>query len=389
MVGSIVVLTILCVTILTIRSITVFVHELGHAIPALLLSKNKVEVYIGSYGDPEKSLIFSLGRFKIFFKYNPFLWSQGLCTHSGFKFDPFVSAFIILLGGPLFSLAFGILSCSYIYANSDDPKMMFLGVLILVSSLLDFYVNIVPDKRPIRLFDGNIVFNDGAQIKQLLYYRTYAEQYIIANKQFNEKKFAAAAKLYLELIDKGIRDHAIFQLVVSALINDKSHQQAIEVFDKEKEHYSLDWIDYYHIGIAYSQTNRGSESIAHYTKSMALNANNPHALNNRGFQYNLLGAYKKAIADFDKVIEMEEDYAYALNNRGEAKIELGLYEEGLKDLEDSLRLDDQNSYVYRSYGIYYLKKGQKEEASKYFQKSYELDPSTFGILELMEQAKNR
>ena len=389
MVGTIVALIILSITVLTIRSITVFIHELGHAIPALLLAKGKIDVYIGSYGDPEKSLILKLGRFKIFFKYNPFLWSQGLCSYTDLKFSPFLSAFIITLGGPLFSLLFGVLTCLYIYSYSDDPKMMFLGVLILISSLLDFYVNIVPDKHPIRLFNGDLVFNDGAQIKQLLRYRTYAEEYIIANKHFNNKEFEIAAEFYLDLVNKGIKDHSIFQLAISSLLNHKAYQQAISVFEKEKEHYTLDWIDYYHAGIAYSQSDRGKESVEYYTKSIELNINNPHALNNRGFQYNLLGAYQKAIADFDKVIEIDQDHAYALNNRGHAKIELGMEEEGLKDIEDSIQLDDQNSYTYRNYGIYYLKKGQKEKALKDFQKAYDLDPDTYEILELIKQAKTQ
>ncbi|MBK8341854.1 MAG: M50 family metallopeptidase [Bacteroidetes bacterium] len=37
------------------RTFTVLFHELGHAIPAILMSKKAVTIYIGSYGDPKRA----------------------------------------------------------------------------------------------------------------------------------------------------------------------------------------------------------------------------------------------------------------------------------------------------------------------------------------------
>jgi len=56
----IILLSLILLVLLT-RPLTVIFHELGHAIPAILLTKEKVTVYIGSYGDPKKSLRIKIG----------------------------------------------------------------------------------------------------------------------------------------------------------------------------------------------------------------------------------------------------------------------------------------------------------------------------------------
>lgn len=43
-----------------IRGLIIILHELGHALPAILLTKEKVSIYIGSYGDQKKSINFKL-----------------------------------------------------------------------------------------------------------------------------------------------------------------------------------------------------------------------------------------------------------------------------------------------------------------------------------------
>jgi hypothetical protein len=68
--------------VLITRPVTVLLHELGHAIPAILLTRQKVTIYIGSHGDPKKSLKFKLGLLEGYFRYNPFDWNRGLCVPS-------------------------------------------------------------------------------------------------------------------------------------------------------------------------------------------------------------------------------------------------------------------------------------------------------------------
>jgi len=58
----------LAALVLLTRQLSVFFHELGHAIPALVLTKEKVTIYIGSFGDPNKSLKIPIVPLTIFFR---------------------------------------------------------------------------------------------------------------------------------------------------------------------------------------------------------------------------------------------------------------------------------------------------------------------------------
>ena len=76
------ILLIFAATFLLARLLTVLLHELGHAIPAILLTQQQVTVYIGSYGDPKNTLKLNLGMMEIFFRYNFFAWRIGMCVSS-------------------------------------------------------------------------------------------------------------------------------------------------------------------------------------------------------------------------------------------------------------------------------------------------------------------
>ncbi|SEO00261.1 hypothetical protein SAMN05216436_12835 [bacterium A37T11] len=74
------IILILFLVLATTRALTVVIHELGHAVPAIFLTKEKVAIYIGSFGDPNKSLHVNIGLLEVWFKYSPFLWGRGLCV---------------------------------------------------------------------------------------------------------------------------------------------------------------------------------------------------------------------------------------------------------------------------------------------------------------------
>src|SRR5579859_2563186 len=90
--------------LLITRPFTVLFHELGHAIPAILLSKEKVTIYVGSYGDPAKSFRVNIGLLEVWFRYNPFKWRSGLTIPSakGISLDKKI---IYTLMGPVASFA--------------------------------------------------------------------------------------------------------------------------------------------------------------------------------------------------------------------------------------------------------------------------------------------
>jgi hypothetical protein len=147
-----------------VRVLSTTVHEMGHAFMGLLFLKGDVDVYIGSYGDPEKGQHFKIGRIRFHFIYAPFSLAQGVFVPQQQEVTH-LKNFLITLGGPLASLISGVFySCLIIYLPVPEVVMIALYVLI-GSSVLDFWYNIKPSPEPTELHTGNIVYNDGYLLK--------------------------------------------------------------------------------------------------------------------------------------------------------------------------------------------------------------------------------
>ncbi len=129
--------------LIILRPLTVLLHELGHGIPALLFTNQKVILYIGSYGDTKKGFHLSFGRLEIFFKYNPILWKLGLCVPSYEEFS-LTKNMIIVLGGPLISLILGSISIYYSFWGNIDHTIALILFAVAISTLFDFLSNIIP-----------------------------------------------------------------------------------------------------------------------------------------------------------------------------------------------------------------------------------------------------
>ena len=121
------------------RLVITFLHEMGHAIPALFTTKGDVHVYIGSYHDISHAIAITFGRLKIFFSFNIFDWKLGMCTHD--KPREFWHQAIVILGGPTISLILVVLTIWAInhYQLSEGYIILATGFLIL--AIVDFFIN--------------------------------------------------------------------------------------------------------------------------------------------------------------------------------------------------------------------------------------------------------
>ncbi|HVU55715.1 MAG TPA: hypothetical protein VHD83_11715 [Puia sp.] len=146
--------------------ITVALHELGHAIPALFITRGEVTIYIGSLGDPYKCFHFSFGRLVFYCKYNPLLWYKGCC----FATDYYLSIdqrLLFTAGGPIASLIGTILTwwLLSITENQDFLRVLTGGIFVL--SLLVTLGTLIPLVRVRYTASGHPVYNDGYQIFRL------------------------------------------------------------------------------------------------------------------------------------------------------------------------------------------------------------------------------
>ena len=370
--------------VLATRPFTVLFHELGHAIPAMLLTGKSVSIYMGSYGDPNKSLHFSVGLLDVWFKYNPFLWKLGLCVPSA-KHVSINKQIIYTVTGPLTSVVVASVACYFTFAYDLHGAIKLVLIIFLGSSIFDLFVNLIPRGIPVKLYDGSLVYNDGAQLKRLFHYKRIPKALERAVELCNEEKFAEAATCFKALLTDGFENEHIYKLAVSSFLQAKNYKEAKDISDQFILYGKMDSDDFTNAGISYSRFDQHDKALAFYEKSLALNPDNKFALNNMGFTLNILCRFEEAIPLFDKAIEVDKSLAYSYNNRGLAKIKIGKKEEGLGDINHSFELDKNNAYAYRNLGIYHLDKGEYSEALELFKKAKQLDDDVHSIDDLINE----
>ena len=376
----------LVLAFLITRPLTVLFHELGHAIPAILLTKEKVTIYVGSYGDPNKSQKFNFGLLEVWFKYNPFSWRQGLCVPSA-KVISVHRQIVYTLTGPMASFLFAVLACYFTFSFDLHGSIKLFLVVFLPSSIFDLVINLIPSKKSIVLYNGTIVYNDGYSLRRLSYYRRLPKEYLKAVAFFNEEDYNNAGAVFNQILTTNWKDENIYRLALISNLNTKNYEKAKQIVDCFIPLDKMNSDDYANAGIAYSHLGLHDNAMKFYGISLKQNPDNLNSLNNKGFTLNLLDRYKEAIPLFDKAIELDSRLAYSYSNRGFSKIKTGKETEGLSDINYSLQLDKNNSYAYRNLGIYQLDKGEKAEALKLFIKAKELDDTTHQINELLKEAE--
>ena len=148
----------------------ILIHELGHAIPAILLTQQPVNIYIGSYGNPDESIKCTIGKLKIFLRYKPYAWRRGLCVLSATNVSV-NHRIIYILCGPITSTLLSILSLWLAIHFDVHGAIKLVLLLFFFISIVDLTGNIIPISRPIKLHNGNIIYNDGYQLMKLLSYK--------------------------------------------------------------------------------------------------------------------------------------------------------------------------------------------------------------------------
>lgn len=366
--------------------VTLF-HELGHAIPLLIMTQEKVTIYIESYGETKNSFQLNLGRLEINFKYNLFKFHGGLCISNTTRLTKNQTLFYIA-SGPFASLIVAILSCFIAYTFDLPDYLSILCFVFVIYSFFDLIINIVPSKTPIKLEDGTLTFNDGENIVKCLNFNRHNEKYAKAVSLYNEKNYKDSLLHFNDLLNDGFIDDSVFRLKISCHFQLKEYEMAFKILEKLKLELTFNSDDYSNFAFLQSHFNNHLIALESYDKSLAINPKNLYSLNNKGYTLNILERFQEAISYFDKAIEEDPKMAYAYNNRGLAKIKLGQIEEGLSDLDYSQNLDPENSYYYRNMGVYHQDCGKLKLALEFYNKSKSLDSETHNIDILIKKVQS-
>ncbi|WPV65273.1 M50 family metallopeptidase [Chitinophaga sp. LS1] len=371
--------------LLVIRPVTILCHELGHAIPAMLLTRKAVTIYLGSYGDADQCFKLTMGKFTFFVRYNPFKWRGGLCIPSASEI-PRIQQIIYTLAGPLASFIIGGVAVYFTFDDNIEGFFKLFFILFMSSALLDAYVNLYPNPIPIRLANGHITFNDGYLLKMLISHNWV--KISTGTKLYHKKRYAEAAILLEEGLSSSKSEY-MYRLAISAYIQSQNYLKAKELSDEFVQKWQLKSADLSNMALAYSMLGFRDKAIELYDQSLELDPANKYSLNNKGLTLVALKRFEEGLVLFDKAIAVDSNFTYSFNYRGLTKIELGFNEEGLLDIKHALSLDPDNSDTFSALGVYYNKMGQYHDALKQFIKAKELNPGTQMIDELIKEAENQ
>lgn len=339
------------ISVLLVRSITTLVHEYGHALPALLFTDEKVEVYIGSYGNIENSTIFTSGRLTTYFTFNMLNWNMGLCrTHGSVSI---VQNFIITLGGPIASILLSIPLILWFQQGGLHDFWQFVIPIFALSAAYDFIINIIPWGTPMKLHDGSEIYNDGQQLVFLFKSATKPPAYWQGFNFLKEKKYTEALTQFQRLLDQNIHDRSVYEAMADCLIGQKKYYEALELYENILNKFKPKAQDYSRLGALHLKIRNYETALDYLNKAIHQQPHNAQNLNNRGCIFLEYKDYREAAFDLNNAIRMDENYADAYANRGLLHIKTNEMDAAKWDLEKALSIDENHALAYLHLGYWY------------------------------------
>lgn len=368
-----------------IRGFTVLLHELGHALMAIYLSKEKVTVYVGSFGERKDTRHLKLGLLECYFK-KSMAWDRGLCVPESKNFTLNSQIWYTLMGPVvtiLCAVVFGILAYSTFIPNWIR---VFSGLMSFIS-LTDALRALIPSKRPILMANDGITYNDGQILRNLLNHKRLNSKFKEVEIATNQKDYERAGDLLMEAMPKAKNKSDLYRYAASVYSEGKYYEKAIDCYTAFEQEGGMDSNDYNHAGLIFAYLLQYENALSYFKKAVKLQRDNNLALTNIAFSHLMLEQYSMAFELFDELFQKDPENAYLLANRGLAAFKTGQIAAGLDDLERAKRIDPEESYVYRNLGMALLDQGDPIQAHENFIKAQALNPQTHLIDSLLEKAE--
>jgi tetratricopeptide (TPR) repeat protein len=371
--------------ITAIRYIVVVLHELAHAIPAMWLTKNSVTVYLGSYGNEEKSYRVSIGKLEIWFDFR-MMWKNGLCRPAA-KDIKAKHIIVYTFLGPVVPFLIGATLFALALAFNFDVNATVFSFLFFVIGLIDLIQNLLPNPKPVKLDNGNVAYNDGQNIRNCLEHLKYGPDYHEAIAQYHLANYKAAAEAFNRLPEKTRKKRRVSELLIASELLARDFDNALKNLMRLHEKRRATPNDYCNIGYVWCELGDYKKGEQYFHKAIRINQGNKYALADLGYLAINRNDFEKAIVWANQSIASDDRYSHAYSCRGLARIKLGQMQSGIEDLEKSIALDAKSPYGYRNLGIYHLEQKNKVEATENFMKAKELNPYTHQIDALLAQAE--
>lgn len=241
---------------LIVRPITVLVHELGHGLSSIFFSKQKVTLYIGSYGDSKRTIKATIGRLEIYFKYYPFYWKVGCCIIPS-DISSLTHHLLITIAGPAFSLLFSFFACFIAFYLDVHASIKLVSVIFFGSGMMDFFISINPSSKPMIQNNGTPFYNDGYQLMRLLVLKKCQK----GIKLLEQSKDSEAAIFFDKTIKYSKKNDLIYRMAFACYIDQKDYSKAQVICEIiRKEGYNLTSDELVNTGFIYGKFNKYEEA---------------------------------------------------------------------------------------------------------------------------------
>jgi len=371
--------------VVLLRSLTTFFHEMGHAVPALLFTREKVEVFVGSYGDLHNALQLQLGRLKLYLKWNTFDWKLGMCRHSG---DMVVwQQLITILGGPLASTLIAALALFMLTKEGVSDAWLGLAAIFAGSALIDLLVNLGVSDGGIQMYDGTTTYSDGGQLRRLLRIMNLPQTYFDAQDDLLQGRYPEALGKCQQLRREGQHQAPIYELCWEALGKQEDDEGIIALYHDFKAHHRLKLQDYLRLANAYQQLGQLEEAHKYYDHCSYLDYTNARPRYEKGRILLEQGYYGPALDELQLSNNLQADHQDTLALMAACHLHfnhLSACEEALMNAR-ALPSALENAAVNYYWGLFQEKKGNDKEALLALQRANELGFKHHGLPMKMDE----
>ncbi|HNE30591.1 MAG TPA: hypothetical protein PLW66_15560, partial [Saprospiraceae bacterium] len=247
--------------------------------------------------------------------------------------------------------------------------------------------SIVPNKTPLYLTNGNITYNDGEQLRRLLYSFRYRKMLADIQQDCTDGHLLRAAEKAEGLLAQGRGNAQVLQIAVAAYLESQDTANAVRVADEYAARLDFRSEEFNELALRLALAECLPQALACFQQAKILDSRNTTVRVNHGFCLLCLGQNQDAIAEFTPLITDKIHGVYALSNRGLAKTRLGDTDAGYSDLEAALRINPQEPYAQMNLGIFYFEKQDFARALPFFEQTHAINPDTYPLGKYLEPTR--
>ena len=311
----------------------------------------------------------------IYFRFNFFSWNLGVCAHG--KPQSNFQQILIILCGPISSLLLGALLIFYITNGDYSDGFLTVAWAFIISSIFDFITNIIPSNQAINLFNGDIIYNDGTQLKRALAKNKLPDHYFEAERLFRDGQLKEAKSVMMaKPINKNV-DY--INLLLDTHIGLSEYDAAIDIFHEYKGGSQLSTQDKARLAEIFFLTKEFEKALEYYNDALYYDFSNPQFLVKRGIIKEKLSDIEGAVKDYYAAIEFNSGYSEAYARLASILLSREEYEESFNLLRIAVQVDESNALSFFLLGKYYMKKNMDELALENFLKAEELGSTEHGL----------